>query len=42
MFRRRPRRARPAPLLNERGQGFAVLLTALAVLFWIVDRAAGA
>lgn len=40
MFRR-PRRARPAPLLNERGQGFSVLLSALAFLFWIVHQASG-
>jgi hypothetical protein len=40
MFRR-PRRARPAPLLNERGQGFAVLLSTLALLFWVVHRASG-
>lgn len=41
MFRR-PRHAPRPRLLSERGQGFAVLLTALALLFWIVHRAAGA
>lgn len=36
--RRRPvRRA----VLTERGQGFAVLLTAIAVIFWLVAKAKG-
>ncbi len=39
IFNRR-RRARPV-LLNERGQGLAVLIGALAGIFWIVGRAKG-
>lgn len=36
------RRSRPRPaLLTERGQGLAVLLSALAVLFWVAARAKG-
>lgn len=37
IFNRR-RRARPV-LLNERGQGLAVLIAALALIFWIIARA---
>ena len=40
VFLNRPRRPRPA-LLNERGQGLAVLLAALAVLLAIVVAARG-
>lgn len=38
MFNRTHRR-RPARLLTERGQGLAVLVGALALIFWIIARA---
>lgn len=40
MFRR-PHRAKPAPLLNERGQGVAALLFVIAGLFWLCLRIKG-
>lgn len=41
MIFNRPRRARPAPLLNERGQGLAAILFALAGLLWVCAKAKG-
>ena len=40
MFRRNTHRPR-ARLLNERGQGLAWLLSALAALLWLAARAKG-
>jgi hypothetical protein len=41
MIFNRDRRARARPLLNERGQGLAVLLAALGVLFFVCLRVKG-
>jgi hypothetical protein len=41
MFTRRIRRTRPAPLLNERGQGLALLIFGMAILFAVCLIAKG-